>query len=140
MTLKNTRADAKKLFRVGRAPTGLGLFATHKISRDTPIVEYIGLRIPIAEARARERAGKARYMFELNTRWALDGSARQNLARYVNHSCRPNAEANIIRGKVIMRSIKVIQPGDQITYDYGREYFDLFLKGLCRCAKCAAAH
>jgi SET domain-containing protein len=132
-------ADAPRLFRVGRSPTGLGLFATQKIARDTPIVEYVGERIPTPEARARERAGKARYMFELNGRWSLDGSPRHNVARYVNHSCRPNAEANIVRGKVILRALRTIRPGDEITYDYGREYFDLFLKGACRCEKCAAA-
>jgi len=139
MKLKSAQADAKKLFRVGRSPTGLGLFATQNIARDTPIVEYVGERISTSEARTRERAGKARYMFELNERWSLDGSPRHNVARYANHSCRPNAEANIVRGKVILRALKTIRPGDQITYDYGRDYFNLFLKGACRCEKCAAA-
>lgn len=137
--MKRNGSDALRLFRVGRSPTGLGLFATQTIARDTPIVEYVGERISTAEARLRERAGKARYMFELNTRWSLDGSPRHNVARYANHSCRPNAEANIVRGKVILRALRAIRPGDQITYDYGREYFELFLKGACRCEKCAAA-
>lgn len=138
--MKRTASDTPRLFRVGRSPTGLGLFATQKIARDTPIVEYIGTRIPTSEARAKERAGRSRYMFELNEKWSLDGGARSNLARYVNHSCRPNAEANIIRGKVIVRSIKTIKLDDEITFDYGKDYVDLFFgKHGCRCAKCAAA-
>lgn len=138
--MKRSLSDAPRLFRVGRSTTGLGLFATQKIVPDTPIVEYTGPRLPTSEARAKERAGKARYMFELNEKWSLDGSPRSNLARYVNHSCRPNAEANIVRGKVIMRSIKTIKPGDQITFDYGKEYINLFFaEGGCRCAKCAGS-
>mgnify|MGYP003577689968 CR=1 FL=1 len=66
----------------------------------------------------------ARYMYELNSRWAIDGSSRRNLGRYANHSCRPNAESDVIRGKkIIIRAIRNIQPGDEITYDYGRDYF-----------------
>jgi SET domain-containing protein len=45
----------------------------------------------------------------------------------------------VVKGKVILRAIKNIKPGDEITYDYGEEYFELFLepKG-CKCAKCTA--
>ena len=49
-------------------------------------------------------------MFELDKKWTVDGSTRRNLARYANHSCRPNAEADVIKGKVIIRAIKAIQP------------------------------
>jgi SET domain-containing protein len=76
-------------------------------------------------------------MYELNSRWTVDGSTRRNVARYANHSCRPNAESDIVRGKVILRAVKRIRPGEEITYDYGEEYFELFLRPTgCRCAKC----
>ena len=66
-------------------------------------------------------------MFELDGRWTVDGSSRRNVARYANHSCRPNAESDVVKGKVILRAIRNIRPGDEITYDYGEEYFELFL-------------
>ncbi len=76
-------------------------------------------------------------MFEINSRWTVDGSSRRNVARYANHSCRPNAESDVVRGKVILRAIKNIRPGDEITYDYGEEYFEIFLKPAgCKCVKC----
>jgi SET domain-containing protein len=131
-------ASRDKPYRVGRSRTGLGLFATAPIERGAFIVEYAGPRISHAEAARREARGH-RYMFEINRRWTVDGSSRRNIARYANHSCRPNAESNLVRGKVILRAIRTIRPGEEITYDYGEEYFELFLARTgCRCASCAA--
>jgi hypothetical protein len=129
---------ARTLYRVGRSRTGLGLFATAAIQKGAFIVEYRGRRIANALAKRREARGN-RYIYELNSRWTVDGSTRRNVARYANHSCRPNAESDVIRGKVILRAVKRIRPGEEITYDYGEEYFELFLRPIgCRCAKCLA--
>ena len=136
---------SRKPFRVGRSRTGLGLFATEPIKKGTLIAEYKGRRVTNAQADELEARG-SRYMYELNSRWTVDGSNRSNLARYANHSCRPNAESDVIRGKrargrkggmVILRAIRNIKPGDEITYDYGRDYFDGFIKPIgCKCVKC----
>jgi SET domain-containing protein len=130
------RRDA--CYRIGRSTTGLGLFATTPIQPGAFIVEYSGERIRTREAHAREKTAGARYMFEINSRWTVDGSARSNIGRYANHSCRPNAESAVSKGKVILRAISAIEPGEEITYDYGDEYFELFIKpNGCRCTKCA---
>jgi uncharacterized protein len=127
---------ASKPYRVGRSRTGLGLFATDRIEKGASIIEYRGRRIANAQAKRLEARGN-RYMFELDNHWTIDGSSRRNVARYANHSCRPNAESDLVRGKVILRAIKRIGPGEEITYDYGREYFDLFLRRAgCKCPKC----
>jgi SET domain-containing protein len=127
----------RKRFRVGRASTGLGLFATAPFRRGDFIAEYTGPRISTEEADRREARG-ARYMYEIDSRWTVDGSRRSNIARYANHSCRPNAESDVVRGKVFLRAIKAIEPGSEITYDYGREYFDLIIKPMgCRCPHCS---
>jgi uncharacterized protein len=129
---------SRKPYRVGRCATGLGLFATAEIAKGAFIVEYTGRRISTAQA-ARLEARGARYLYEINRRWTVDGSSRRNIARYANHSCRPNAESDVVRGKVILRAIKTIKAGDEITYDYGEEYFELFLEPVgCKCAKCRA--
>ncbi len=126
----------KRSFRVGRSRSGLGLFATKKIRRGAFVVAYRGPRITNAEAARRERRG-ARYMFEINRRWTIDGSSRKNLARYVNHACRPNAHAVLRKGRIVYVALRDIAPDREITVDYGEEYFDYFLKQTgCRCAAC----
>jgi SET domain-containing protein len=125
-----------KPYRVGRSRTGLGLFATAPIKKHALIVEYIGPRIPTSEAHARERAGRSKYMFEISRRWSIDGAGRDNIARYANHACRPNAESVLIRGKVYLKAIRRILPGEEITFDYGPEYVNLFFKDRCKCATC----
>ena len=67
----------------------------------------------------------------------IDGTSRSNLARYANHSCRPNSESHRIGHKVIIRAIKKIRPGNEITYDYGRDYFlNVITPSGCKCEKC----
>jgi SET domain-containing protein len=129
---------AKKAFRIGRSRTGLGLFATAVIRKGKEIVAYTGRRIRNDSARARENRG-ARYMFELNDTWTLDGSPRSNLARYANHACRPNAEAVMVDGRaIVLCALRRIEPGEEITYNYGREYFSAIIRPIgCKCAFCA---
>ena len=123
--------------RVGRSATGLGLFATKPIKRGGYIATYRGRRISTAEAERREARG-ARYMFTINRRWSIDGSPRWNLARYINHSCRPNAHPVGRNGGIVIVASRPIEPGEEITFDYGREYLDYFFKNDCRCAACRA--
>jgi uncharacterized protein len=127
-----------KSFRVGRSTTGLGLFAIKPIAKTDDIVIYRGRRIPTKDAQTRERYAGAKYMFEISRQWTIDGSSRRNLARYINHSCRPNTEAVLRKGQIVIKAIRAIAPGDEITNDYGKDYFDLFIKPKgCRCAACA---
>ncbi|MEZ5766157.1 MAG: SET domain-containing protein [Xanthobacteraceae bacterium] len=130
-------ASSHKPFRVGRSRTGLGLFATKEISKGEVIVEYLG-RMLDCRIKAHDDI-ENKYLFELNSRWTIDGSSRKNLARYGNHSCRPNAESDVQprNRRVFIRAIKTIRPGDEITYDYGKDYFDSYLKPIgCKCPSC----
>ncbi len=80
-----------------------------------------------------------KYLFELNDRWTIDGSVRKNVARYINHACKPNAESDVRprKRKVFIRAIKNIEPGEEINYDYGTDYFKAYLKPIgCKCAAC----
>jgi SET domain-containing protein len=127
----------KKKFRVARSNTGLGLFATETIPKRTLIVEYKGRLIPNAKAKEIERRRANKYLFELNNRWTIDGSSRRNMARYVNHSCDANAEAELVRGRMVFRAEKTIAAGEEITIDYGEEYMELYLAKIgCKCAAC----
>jgi uncharacterized protein len=126
-----------KPYRVGRSRTGLGLFATKPIKKGAKIIRYFG---PLLDSKKKEDdAIENKYLFELNGRWTIDGSVRENIARYINHACRPNAESDVKprKRKVFIRAIKNIEPGEEINYDYGTDYFKAYLKPIgCKCAAC----
>jgi len=129
--------SSKKPYRVGRSRTGLGLFATKPIKKGTKIVRYFG---PLLDSRKKkDDAIENKYLFELNGRWTIDGSVRKNIARYINHACKPNAESDVKprKRKVVIRAIKNISPGEEINYDYGTDYFKAYLKPIgCKCDAC----
>ena len=129
--------SSNKPYRIGRSRTGLGLFATRPIRKGTRIIRYFG---PLLDSRrTKDDDIENKYLFELNGRWTIDGSVRKNLARYINHSCRPNAESDVRprERKVYIRAIKNIEPGDEISYDYGTDYFKAYLKPIgCKCDSC----
>lgn len=123
-------------FRIGRSYTGLGMFATQPYRRRDYIATYRGPRVKNEESAKREARG-ASYMFALNKTHTIDGSPRYNIARYINHSCRPNAEPVGRNGGIVIIASKKIEPGEEITYDYGEDYFAWFVEaGGCRCAWC----
>src|SRR6187402_1725891 len=128
---------SNKPYRVGRSRTGLGLFATKPIKKGAKIVRYFG---PLLDSKKKkDDAIENKYLFELTNRWTIDGSVRKNVARYINHACKPNAESDVRprKRKVVIRAIKNIEPGEEINYDYGTDYFKAYLKPIgCKCAAC----
>jgi len=119
--------------RVGRSSAGHGLFATRPFKKGERIIEYFGRTISTKEA----YKSRSLYLFEVNSRKTIDGTTRENTARYINHSCKPNCEPEIVRGRVWIDAVKNIKAGDEFTYDYGDEYFDEHIKPHgCRCIKC----
>ena len=129
--------SSQKPYRIGRSRTGLGLFATRPIKKGTKIIRYFG---PLLDCRKKkDDAIENKYLFELNNRWTIDGSVRENIARYINHACKPNAESDVRprKRKVFIRAIKNIEPGEEINYDYGTDYFKAYLKPIgCKCDAC----
>lgn len=118
--------------RVGRSTAGLGLYAETLIPKGACIIEYVGRRVSPEE----EETSKSRYLFEIRKGNTIDGKPKWNKAGYINHSCRPNAETTIHKQRVFILAIKNIKAGEEITYDYGKEYVDEFIKPYgCRCPK-----
>ena len=126
---------------------GRGMFATKLIPRGTRIIEYTGERITKAEAFRREELRQQRakrggdgciYTFEVNARMDIDGRVLWNTARYINHSCSPNCESQIVRGRVWIVALRAIRPEEELTYDYYYD-FDHYKEHPCRCgsANCA---
>jgi SET domain-containing protein len=126
-------SKVKKRYAVKRAATGLGLFAVELIPARRRIIEYVGRLVANEEV----EKSRGKYFFGVNSKWSIDGSARSNTARYINHSCKANAEAFIAGRRVWVWSKRSIKVGEEITIDYGREYFDDHIKPKgCKCNEC----
>lgn len=121
---------------------GYGIFAKKNIETGTKIIEYVGEKITKAESDRRgpklvEYAKKhhetgAVYIFELNKRYDIDGHVDYNIAKYINHSCHPNCEAEIIRGHIWIIATREIKKGEELFYNYGYD-LDTFDEHPCRC-------
>ena len=120
---------------VKKASAGLGLFAGEDIPEGTLIIEYTGERITPQEA---DRRG-GRYLFAVNDNLVIDGTDRKYTARYINHSCEPNAEAEheVTEDRIYIRALQNIKKGEEITFDYGEDYTtSSYMKDGCKCRKC----
>ncbi|HEY4502257.1 MAG TPA: SET domain-containing protein [Candidatus Paceibacterota bacterium] len=132
MTSSKNNYKTKKV-KVKRSQAGLGLFADESIKKNDFIIEYTGEII--SQDEADQRGGK--YLFELSSRRYIDGKSRKNIARYINHSCNPNCETDIVGGRVYVYARRTIQKDDELHYDYGKEYVDEHIKPYgCKCAHC----
>ena len=110
---------------------GTGGFARVDLRRSKRIIEYVGPLLSKAKSQAELDAGNA-YIFILDEDYDIDGSVVWNLARFLNHSCNPNCEAGIVRGRIWLYARRIIRAGDELTYNYGHA-----LEGYddrpCRC-------
>lgn len=127
--------QTRERFALKRTLTGLGLFTNKDIPAGKRIVEYVGPVVTTEEVDRR----RGKYFFEIDENFSIDGSPRSNIARYINHSCRPNAEAFVTGRRIWIWSKKNIKAGEQITINYGKTYFDDHIKPVgCKCDKCTA--
>jgi SET domain-containing protein len=110
---------------------GRGLFATRGYRKGEFIIEYFG---PMLDAEEADRKYWDRYLFELTANRFIDGKCTANVARFINHSCKPNAEARGLK-RLFIRATKTIRPGDEILIDYGHEYIERFIDH-CKCPAC----
>ncbi len=123
---------------------GSGVFATKNISKNNNIIQYIGEKVTKLEGDRRScmrikkylnsnKTGSV-YIFELNKKFDIDGSPLYNKARYINHSCDPNCEVNIINNEIWISSIKNIKKGEELSYDYGYAFdkYD-YRDHICKC-------
>jgi SET domain-containing protein len=121
--------------RVKRSTAGLGLFAGQDIPKGVCVVEYVGRVISKEE----EETSKSQYLFEVSKNKTINGDARSNIARYVNYSHKPNIETVIAKGRVFYFSKRAIKAGDELTVDYGKEFYDEHIQPYgCKCAVCLA--
>ncbi len=125
---------------------GMGIYASKDIPKNTKIIEYIGEKISKKEGdiRSEKRIKKylnskktgSVYIFELNSKYDIDGTPKYNKARYINHSCNPNSAVRIAKSRIWIYSIKKIKKGNEISYDYGYEFDkDDYTDHVCKCGE-----
>jgi SET domain-containing protein len=133
---------------------GKGVFATAVIEKGERIVRYKGMLRTHDEVDAEygelDENGHT-FLFTLNDDFVIDGNVDGGVARWINHSCAPNCEAVVEeddkdrrhKDKVFIEALRRIEPGEELTYNYGivlDERHTPKLKKLwgCRCgaAKC----
>jgi SET domain-containing protein len=110
---------------------GTGGFAMARIEPDTSLIEYVGERIDKAES-ARRCAEDNRYIFHLDDDFDLDGRVDWNPARWLNHSCAPNCEAQLIDGRIWIVALRAIEPGEELTFNYSYD-LEEYRDHPCRC-------
>jgi SET domain-containing protein len=101
---------------------GKGAFATRDIAKGERLIEYLGERVShaVADARYDDHASSAHhtFLFSVNRSVVIDAYVNGNDARFINHSCEPNCESEIERGRVFIDAIKNIRKGQELSYDY----------------------
>ena len=120
-----------------------GVFAKKKILKGTKIIEYVGEKMTKKKSddKADEHMEESKnhtadggvYIFELNSRYDINGKVPYNTARLINHSCDPNSETDIIKGKIWIIAERDIKKGEELAYDYGYEYDSDYDEHPCKC-------
>jgi SET domain-containing protein len=103
---------------------GWGVYAARPITKNTRVVDYAGEKISSRESIKRERrylrAGHI-WCFKLNRNWVRDAAVGGNIARFINHSCKPNCYVQIVNDTIWIRASRTIRKGEEITYDYATD-------------------
>ena len=131
-----TNAITPELPRIVRRRSdlhGYGVFAAEPINKNRRIIDYAGELIPNSRSGGRE----ARYLkegciwvFRVNRRWSRDAAVGGNIARFINHACRPNCYSQVIDRVIWIRAARNIRAGEELTYRY---HSDGAAGVRCRC-------
>ena len=103
---------------------GSGVFAAEPISKNTRIIDYAGELVRNRDSEAREERYLAEgcvWVFRVNGTWSRDAAVGGNVARFINHSCRPNCWIEIVDKTIWIRASKSIRKGEELTYDYATD-------------------
>lgn len=121
---------------------GKGVFALTTLSRGEEIIEYVGEIITWPEALRRHPHDPSdpnhTFYFHIDDGRVIDAAVGGNAARWINHACSPNCEADEVDGRVFIKALRTIKPGEELFYDYGLIIDERYTPKLkkqfeCRC-------
>ena len=129
----SSSSELPKIVRRRSRVHGWGVFALQRITKNTRIIDYAGELIDHKESYTRETRYLKRgqiWCFTVNRRWVRDANVDGNVARFINHACKPNCYSQIVDKTIWIRAGRNIEAGEELTYDY---YTDGEQIIQCRC-------
>ena len=127
-----------KLYKIKKSNIdrkGRRLYAAKNIKAGTKIIDYVGNIITKKQTESSEKFDNSKpiYLFNLNSRYDMDGDVKWNTARLINHSCINNCEYEGKGLKLWVVSVKDIKKGEELTCDYGFGYDSDYKQFPCNC-------
>ena len=118
-----SRSDARRIQVRRSGVHGKGVFALQDIGEGETIVEYKGEVVSWDEAQDRHPHDPSdpnhTFYFHVNADRVIDGGVNGNSARWINHSCDGNCEADERDGRIFIVALRNIEAGEELNYDYG---------------------
>ncbi len=102
---------------------GKGVFAVQDLAEGETLIEYVGEVVTWKEALRRHphdpKDPNHTFYFHIDEKHVIDAKYGGNSSRWINHSCKPNCEADEQKGRVFIKALRNIQAGEELFYDYG---------------------
>ena len=127
------RPKLPKIVRRRSRVHGFGVFAAEPIRKNKRIIDYAGELVRNRDSEAREDkylADGCVWVFRIDRTWSRDAAVGGNIARFINHSCRPNCWIEVVGKTIWIRASRSIRRGEEITYDYATDGEPTI---VCRC-------
>jgi uncharacterized protein len=113
---------------------GKGMFAIAPVAEGQHLIEYIGERIDWKVALDRHphdpKQPNHTFYFSLEDGRCIDAKVGGNDSRWINHSCKPNCEADELHGRVFIKALRNIEKGEELFYNYGLVIDEKYTKKL----------
>jgi len=138
----NTASSGRRIQVRSSGVHGKGVFALQRLARGEQVIEYKGEVIDWPEALRRHphdpNDPDHTFYFHIDDGNVIDAKHGGNAARWINHACQPNCEADEVDGRVFIKTLRVIKPGEELFYDYGLIIDEKYTRKLkkqfeCRC-------
>lgn len=110
---------------------GMGVFIQQWIPANTRILEFTGKRVDREMISLFASRGSSDSFLQVGEHDFLGASGR--LDDYVNHSCDPNCGLDFDGDRIYLKSIKVINRGSEISYDYATSQYMFPMRFKCQC-------
>ena len=142
VTREVTREDPRRIQVRLSGVHGKGVFALQPIAEGERIIEYKGQRITWPEALRRHPHNPAEpnhtFYFHIDDKHVIDANVSGNAARWINHACAPNCQADEVKGRVFIHALRDLAEGEELFYDYGLIIDERYTPKLkrdyeCRC-------
>jgi SET domain-containing protein len=143
------QADPRRIQVRKSGVHGKGVFALKAIAAGERVIEYKGQVISWPEALRRHPHNPAEpnhtFYFHIDDKHVIDANVNGNAARWINHACDPNCEADEIDGRIFIKALRDLQPGEELFYDYGLVIDERYTAKLkrdyeCRCGSPNCRH